>query len=128
MRSLILIAIFSITSAVAAEAAYTIDFTQILLDNDGKPIPYDPKDNSPATLGAVASTALDTMISTEQNVTGEEKFHRGLLAARIKNDKAAVLSVEDLALVKKLIGEVYGPLVVAPAWMALDPSLQIKKQ
>jgi hypothetical protein len=51
----------------------------------------------------------------------EAKFLRGALAAKIHNATAPLaLKAEDTALLKKLIGKAYSPLIVFRAWPLLD--------
>jgi hypothetical protein len=94
----------------------------ILNDLDGNPIDAAGK---PATLAGVAITALLATYKGEENLSGEEKLSRFNIAMKIKNatDVACELTVEDVALVKKLIGKAYGPLVVGQAWKALESGL-----
>ncbi len=55
-------------------------------------------------------------------LSGEEKVRRAALAQRIYTSKEPLaLKVEDVALIKKLVGKAYAPLVVMRAWSILDP-------
>ena len=102
-----------------------LDFTQTVLGIDGKPLNGDTK---PAlTLGDIAVTALHSTIEDDKTLSGLDKFKMDELARKIYKSKAAMLSVEDVALIKTRIGKVYGPLVIGATWRLLDPSL-IEKQ
>ena len=111
---------------LAAEPAF-IDFTQPITGLDGKPISQgDPKSPIVLTLGDVATTALETMIDEDKSATGETKFRLDELARKIYQNKHAVLSVEEVALIKTRIGKLFSPITVGAAWRLLDPSLREK--
>ena len=106
-----------------------IVLTTVLKDLAGKPIddviarqsngnlPSTP----PMTLGCAAVHAL-LFNYPDETLTGEEKFNRADLAHSIHGAKTIALAVEDLALVKKLIGKLYRSDVVYAAWPLLDPA------
>jgi len=74
------------------------------------------------TLGDAAVVALDAVSDEDRKLDGKEKYRRGALASRIYGAKEAIaLDVDDLKLVKDLIGKIYGPRVVHEAWDLLDP-------
>jgi len=74
------------------------------------------------TLRDAAVVALDAVSDDDRKLDGKEKYRRGALASRIYGAKEAiVLDVDDLKLVKDLIGKIYGPRVVKEAWDSLDP-------
>jgi hypothetical protein len=53
---------------------------------------------------------------------GKEKYRRGALASKIYGCKEPIaLDLEDVKLVKDLIGKIYGPRIVKEAWDLLDP-------
>lgn len=79
------------------------------------------------TLGAAARHALCSNFNDERDLSGEDKFERGMLAHRIRAD-GCDCSVEEIATIKKLIGKLYGPEVVVAAWPLLDPSVKDKKK
>jgi hypothetical protein len=76
-------------------------------------------DGAGLTLGTVAINALLGTYPDEQT-SGEEKFKRYQLAERISTAGAQEVSVEEVALIKRLIGKGYPPMVVGPAWLALE--------
>lgn len=93
-----------------------IDFTSILLDLDSKPL----KDGETIyTLGHVSTNAL-IVTHVDERIDGEEKVKRFMLACKTKGP-AVTLTAEEIALIKKLVGKAYGPLVVGRAWALLDP-------
>ncbi len=78
------------------------------------------------TVGAVIVDVLDSMPKNsppdEKKLTGSEKLRRGLLAEKIYSADAPIeLPVEDLALIKKLVGEVQTPLVISQVFPEIDP-------
>jgi hypothetical protein len=117
-----------IALGAAAEAA---DFSAKILDFNNKPViddavcPADTSGKRPCatevTLGDVSVRALMAVAPDEQNLAGEEKFKRFVLAMKIKDGGEVALSAEDIALLKKLIGKIYAPLVVGRAFPLLDP-------
>ena len=74
------------------------------------------------TLRDAAVVALDAVSDEDRKLEGKEKYRRGALASRIYGAKEAIaLDVDDLKLVKDLIGKIYGPRIVKEAWDLLDP-------
>jgi hypothetical protein len=94
-----------------------INFGQSLKELDGKAIKNGEKD---LTLKAVACNALGAIFNDDQMLSGEEKAKRGLLAMRLYANPDIDLTIEELALTKKLIGKAYGPIVIAQAWAMLE--------
>lgn len=89
----------------------------VLCANCQRSFPESQKDNE-FTLGDVASDALFT---PEQGVVGEEAAKRGALAIEIVRSKEPLnLTVEQVALIKKRIGETKTPLVITQAWGMLE--------
>ena len=117
MKRTILATAFLLAGITAAAA---VDFSQTIRGLDGKPIPTSDTDKTPVTLGSIAEVALIQPGGTE-TLTPEEKSRRFFLALKIHEGKGDRLSVEEIALVKKVIGAVYGPLVYGRAVELLDP-------
>jgi len=95
-----------------------IDFSRKILDPDNKEIPRIQGGKEPLTIGVVCLMAL----LNSESKDGNEKFARYELAMRIKQAKDNILdiSIDDIAKVKKLIGEVYGSLIVGRAFDILE--------
>ena len=72
------------------------------------------------TLKRVAVNALQAIFEDERNLDGSEKLKRWQLAMKIHLGGDVDLTTEEIALVKKLIGKLYGASVVGPAWTALE--------
>lgn len=100
-------------------AAAAVDFTTTIKGLDGKPIPTSETDKTPVTLGSIAEVALIAPGGAEP-LTPEEKTRRFFLAIKIHEGKGDRLTVEELALVKKVIGAVYGPLIYGRAVELID--------
>ena len=71
------------------------------------------------TLGSVAINALLGTYADEQ-ISGEEKFKRYQFAERISSAGGQEVSAEEVALLKRLIGKGYPPIIVGPAFLALE--------
>jgi hypothetical protein len=77
-------------------------------------------DNVSLTLGTVAVSALMGQYQDEQGISGDEKFRRYQIASRVSASGIQEISIEDISLIKRLIGNAYTPMVVGPAYMALE--------
>lgn len=121
-------------STTAFAAGGKIDFTVILDDADGQPIYEcsDPGINTPATdpgckakrgvtLGLIAMRSL---VAAEQGITADESLMRGQLALSVMKSNGAELKAEEVALIKKRIAAVYGPLIVARSFPLLDAAVK----
>lgn len=65
-------------------------------------------------------TALMTWQPNDK-VPGDEKFKRYELAMLVKGAKKELeLPAEDVALIKKQVGDIFSPLVVGQVWNALE--------
>jgi hypothetical protein len=95
-----------------------IDFSAVIKDLDGDPVKDGEKD---ATLGRVACTALLASYADEQNLAAEDKVRRFRLAEIAAKGGEREVKVEDVALIKQLIGKAFAPLVVARAYDIIEP-------
>jgi hypothetical protein len=105
-----------------------IDFTVTLNDLDGAAISDGTEAKVPFTLGSAAVRALVIPYEDERNLSPDEKFRRGELAARIHNAISLGLKSEEITLLKKLIGKAYSPLIVFRAWPLLDAAEAPQKE
>lgn len=73
------------------------------------------------TLKSICTEALLNS-SVEEKITGEEKAKRYNLALEIfaSKQKIVEISIEDVAVIKKLVGDFYSPLVVGQAYKFLE--------
>lgn len=101
---------------------FAADFSVPLTDLDGVAIDDGTLAKKPFTLGEAAVRALIASFPDEPNLSAIEKFKRAELASRIHNKTNVMLSAEDTALVKTLIGKAFAPVVVFRAWPLLDPA------
>ena len=84
-------------------------------------------ERDPVTLKAACCNALMSM-DPQSKMSGEEKVKRYNLATRIvKGDPNEVIRVEEIVLLKKVIGEIYNPVIVGQAFRLLDGAEADKK-
>ncbi len=133
MKSPALAAMILAATIISAHAADTrkIDFSQVILDQDDKPIVVlecvDPTDlvamadgrkdcrnTRPVTytLGIIAQRALNL---PEQGLDATTAQTRGQLALGVYKSTGAQLISEDVSLIKKQIAKMYAPIIVARA-------------
>ncbi len=110
-----------------ASPAFAVDFSQPILNEEGRPVCQDEIKNNEtcpadriATLGRIVKIALMTSYPDEQNLSGEEKYKRAEIAQSITGSGDVKLKLEDRVLIKKLVGKLYGPMVVFAAWNMLE--------
>ena len=73
------------------------------------------------TLRDATVVALDAVSDDDRKLEGKEKYRRGALASRVYGCKEPImLDVDDVKLVKDLIGKIYGPRIVKEAWDLLE--------
>ena len=118
MKSVLFAAMLVLSSPV-----FAADFSAKMTDLEGKPIEDGSPEKGAFTLGQAAIRALTSPYPDEQNLAAEEKFKRAELAERIYKNPNLTLTAEETALVKKLIGKAYAPIIVLRAWPMLDPAL-----
>ena len=108
------------------------DVTQQIVELDGTPVVTSKTmcpacgqavgEIEPMTVRLAATRALTAMFRDEQDLAGDEKVVRFHLALKIVDEDEPDLKAEDIVLIKKLVGKMYGPIVVGQVWMQLDPS------
>lgn len=108
-----------VSVSLSISAASAVDFKAEIRGLDGKPIPVSETDKTPVTLGSVAEVALLAAGGIE-NSTPEEKARRFFLALKIHEGRGDTLTLDELALVKRVIGSVYGPLIYGRAVELLE--------
>lgn len=92
-----------------------INFNQVLVNLKGEPLKQ--SEDEDATLGSVAVEAL----LAKKDATGKDKANRYDLAMRIHNSEEPLdFKIKEMALIQKLIGDVWPPLVVGQAWKMLE--------
>lgn len=99
----------------------SIDFSAKIVDFDGNPIRPNPETTDELTLRDACVRALCLPYDDERSLSPEDKFKRGQLASQIyKSDSPLDLKTEDIALIKRLIGKAYTPIIVFHSWPLLD--------
>ena len=113
----------ALASALAfASPASAINFDATIVQLGGEPFVGVDGKASETTIATICENALLTVFADEQNLAGEEKVKRFLLAQRIHKREVDSISVDDIHLIKKLVGKAYGALVVGQVWKELDPA------
>ena len=95
-----------------------IDFSAVIKDLDGDAVKDGEKE---ATLGRVACAALLASYADEQNLPAEDKVKRFRLAEIAAKGGEREVKVEDVALIKQLIGKAFAPLVGGRAYDIIEP-------
>lgn len=96
----------------------TKNFDLVLKDLDGTIIKTNGEKDF--TMKDAVINALLQVFPDEQNLEGTEKLKRYNLATRIHKGGDLVIETEEIALIKKLIGKAYGPIVVGPIYQHLE--------
>ena len=107
-----------------------INVTQQLQDLDGTPMTTGKQlcqmcgqvvgENEPLTVRVTAVKSLTAIFRDEQELPGEEKVKRFHLALKVTDEDEPDLKAEDIVLIKKMVGKMYGPVVVGRMWAILD--------
>jgi len=109
----------------------SIDMTVVLHDDAGKPIAdqYVQTSDDPScskcgslTLGHAVAHALFAAFPDEKDLSGEQKWARGVLAEQIKNEPKAQLSSAQIVVIKALVGKLYNGVIVTQIFKLLDPN------
>lgn len=129
---------------LASPPALAVDFTSVLVDDDGCPFrdeitmatgtstvagptcPVASTYKPDLTLGAALYYALRSTYSDEPTPKLEEKLRRGDLARRIRSAKNYVPNAEEATLMKTLIAKLYSVPIVMAVVGQIDPGA-IKK-
>ena len=110
MKKILLAALM--LGAMTATPALAVDFATSIKAIDGTDMRKE--DKNILTLNDVTQNALLASYQDEQNLSGEEKVKRWVLATKIdRQRKDPVLTVDDIA---------YNPLIVGQSWELLDPA------
>ena len=115
MKKTILAAAFLLSAVLPAAA---VDWSTPIRALDGTVITLSETDKSPLTLSKVSVDAMLATVQGEQ-LMAEDKSKRFAIAMKVQMGEQ--LTIEETALLKKVIGQVYGPLVVGRAYQIIDP-------
>jgi len=91
---------------------------RILKTIDGKNLKKE--DDLDVSVRDVMLNSLLANFPDEQGLAGEEKVKRYILATKIHNDSNPDLSIEELSLIKGLVGKMYSALIVGQMWEILE--------
>lgn len=97
-----------------------IDFSTVMKTLDGAPIKR-PGTDADLKLSHVCCDALFAVFEDERNLGGSEKAERFVLATKIHDKASMDMSVDDVALLKKLVGKAFTALIVGQAYAVFDP-------
>lgn len=132
MKRITLLALAAASALAIASPARAVDFTQQLTEIDGKPVV--DKDGKPvdAQLGKFARDALLAVFPDEQNLDPAKKFERWRIVLKIVDKdgkflKDPLLTPEELAIIKTVVGKAYPTSIVGQAWEMLDPNLKVAR-
>ena len=88
-----------------------IDVNRVLVQMNGTPL-MDTDSEGKAIEATVKVALVNAALSPEQKDTGVQKVQKYELARKMYQSESAVeLSVEDVAMLKKRVEEVYPPLI-----------------
>ena len=96
-----------------------INFAAPITTLDGKPMMVSDKSDAVATLGFICLEVLQDG-APDEKIDGAEKMRRFKLAMSIHGAGELSVGVEDVGLLKDLIGKAYSTRIVGPAWTLLD--------
>lgn len=94
-----------------------LNFSTAIRDLQDQPI---IEGGNPLTLGSIACNALLTVHQDEALLPAEEKVKRFRMAQAAVKGGEQDCAVEDVASLKKLIGKLYGPLVVGRVFEIIE--------
>ncbi len=95
-----------------------IDFQKPLKTIHGTELMIEGKTRTTASF---VIDALLAIFSDEAALPGEEKIKRYTLAKKISRPTfEAQITIEEAAMIKKLTGKLYGPLIVGQIWEILE--------
>lgn len=96
-----------------------VNFGATMKDMDGSDVIENGK---PVTLAAIGVVSLLANFDKE-NPAVEEKLARYRIAHKIKDGGIVDLTVEELSVVKAMVGKVYGTMIVGQAFQLLENSV-----
>jgi hypothetical protein len=94
-----------------------IDFQNPILDLKGEPLKLAEK---PFVLLNACQEALIAQFQDETNLPAADKVRRFALAMKIDNKLPVDISIEEAAVIKKLVGKLYNNLVVGRVYEIID--------
>lgn len=108
-------------TSLAAQSPHTVDFTQVLIGLDGKPmLDSTAPDAKPVTLSYVVTNALRQSLSGDDASDWDKKLDLYSLAKKIHDNKACPLTAPDITTIKTRVGKLYNAEVVGAVESALE--------
>ena len=108
-------------AAESKEVAKLIDFEQEIYNLDGsRSTGVDPKSGKETPAFTLGKISTDVLMGNKQNDNGIDKIKKFNLGLRIMNEKKISLDSEDVSLIKQLIAETHGPLIVGQTSALLE--------
>ena len=96
------------------------------IDTSGQPMtldgePFNDERGKLVTFRSATEDALNGNVTDEPGLTGQEKLDRWSLSLRVRQGGSSVeLTVEEIALVKKLIAKRWSTPIVGQVWMRIE--------
>ena len=95
-----------------------INFSKVLVNHKG--VNVKNENGEEVKLYAPCVNALNALYEDEKGMGGDEKFQRYKLSLKIDEKEEIDVSVEDVSLIKKLVGKAYPPATVGLVYEALE--------
>lgn len=93
-----------------------VNFIVPILDIEGKEI----KKEDGRTAFALKDACVGALMANDEKLDGSEKMKRFLMATKIQAAKELELKIEEVVLLKEVVGKNYGTLVVGRVFEILD--------
>lgn len=99
-----------------------INFDTVLKGLDGAALKFatSVEETRDMTLKDASISGLTSHVAGDEHTSGEDKFKRYQLAQKVYAGGEVELTPEESSLIKQRIGKCYGPVVVGPAFVALN--------
>jgi len=99
----------------------TKDFSTALQNADKTPMKRTASSDSPvATVGDVIGDALLAVSENDRGLSGDQKNQRYKLWKKLEGGGEKSFSLEEASLIKQVVGNVYGPLIVGQIYDLLE--------
>jgi hypothetical protein len=95
-----------------------INFAQELKTLSGETI---NRGEATLKLSHVCCDALFAQFEDEKNLSGDEKAKRFVIATKVHDATLIDLEIEEIALLKKLVGKAFAALIVGQVYQMFDP-------
>lgn len=100
------------------------NFKQIIKKIDGQPFVLN---QTPLTFKKACQNALFASYNDEQDLSGEDKYTRYKVSIKLEAD-VPDLTIEEISLIKKVVGKGYSPEILGPIYIFLDNPVTIVKE